>query len=182
MLAILKPILPIKESDVIESIKNLKLVGGKINSENISESNPAIKIAEWIKHTPVIYYPLGLQSVAVRFKNSLQENCKIHVIAEDIIEACHNGVVSWENSHNFQPMLIRGTDDFEKTVQLWSIIKKFFDSREINYNEIISEKGNILTKLICMIYLLDYSSIYLSAKLGIDPTPVDAIDFIKKNL
>lgn len=182
MLAILKPILPIKESDVIESIDNLKLIGEKINSKNISESNPAIKIAEWIEHTPVIYYPWGLQSAAIRFKNSLQENCKIHVIAEDIIEACHNGVVSWEKPTNFQPILIRGTDDFEKTVQLWNIIKRFFDSREINYKEINTEKGNILTKLICMIYLLDYSSIYLSVKLGIDPTPVEAIDFIKRHL
>lgn len=182
MLAILKPILPIKESDVLESIENLKQIGKKINSKNISESNPSIKIAEWIKHTPVIYYPWGLQSAAIRFKNSLQENCKVHVIAEDILEACHNGIVSWENETDFQPLLIRGTDDYEKTVQLWDIIKKFFDSKGINYKEIITEKGNILTKLICMIYLLDYASIYLSVKLGIDPTPVESIDFIKKNL
>jgi glucose/mannose-6-phosphate isomerase len=180
MLAILKPILPIKESDVLESIESLKFIGIKINSENISTSNPALKIAEWIEHTPVIYFPGGLQSAAIRFKNSLQENCKIHVIAEDVIEACHNGIVSWEKSRNFQPILIRGTDDFEKTVQLWNTIKQFFDSKQINYKEIVSEKGNILTKLISMIYLLDYASIYLSVKLGIDPTPVEAIDFIKK--
>ena len=182
MLAILRPILPIKESDVLESIESLKLVGEKINSKNISETNPALEIAEWIEHTPVIYYPWGLQSAAIRFKNSLQENCKIHVIAEDVIEACHNGIVSWEKQSTFQPILIRGTDDFEKTVQLWKVVRQFFDSKKINYKEIMSEKGNILTKLICMIYLLDYSSIYLSVKLGIDPTPVKAIDFIKKNL
>ena len=94
MLHVLKPVLPIKESNVLESIKNLSLIHEKINSENMTKSNPAIKIAEWINQTPVIYYPLGLQSAAIRFKNSLQENCKIHVIAEDVIEACHNGVVA----------------------------------------------------------------------------------------
>ena len=182
MLAILRPILPIKESDVLESIESLKLVGEKINSKNISATNPALQIAEWIEHTPVLYYPGGLQSAAIRFKNSLQENCKMHVIAEDVIEACHNGIVSWEKQSTFQPILIRGTDDFEKTVQLWKVVRQFFDSKKINYKEIMSEKGNILTKLISMIYLLDYSSIYLSVKLGIDPTPVKAIDFIKKNL
>jgi len=117
MLGVLKPVLPIEESDVLESIKNLSLIHEKINSENMAESNPAIKIAEWINHTPVIYYPWGLQSAAIRFKNSLQENCKIHVIAEDVIEACHNGVVAWENNDNFQPILIRGKNDYEKTVQ-----------------------------------------------------------------
>ena len=33
-----------------------------------------------------MYYPWGLQSAAIRFKNSLQENSKIHVITEDVIE------------------------------------------------------------------------------------------------
>ncbi len=182
MLHVLKPILPIKESDVSESINNLNSIHAKINSENMTGLNPAIKIAEWINQTPVIYYPWGLQSVAIRFKNSLQENCKIHVMAEDVIEACHNGVVAWDNDSNFQPLLIRGKDDYEKTVQRWDILKEFFDGRKIEYKEIISEEGNILTKLICMIYLLDYSSIYLSVKLGRNPTPVDAINYIKNNL
>ena len=120
--------------------------------------------------------------MAIRFKNSLQENCKIHVIAEDVIEAYHNGVVSWEVPSDFQPILIRGTDDYEKTINLWEILKKFFEEKEINYKEIFSVQGNILTKLICLIYLLDYSSIYLAVKLRTNPTPVNAIDYIKRNL
>ncbi len=61
-------------------------------------------------------------------------------------------------------------------------LKEFFDEKKIDYKEIISERGNILTKLICMIYLLDYSSIYHSVKIGRDPTPVNAIDYIKNNI
>lgn len=182
MLQVLKPILPIKELDVIESIENLKSIHKKINSKNITKSNPAIRIAEYINNTPVIYYPFGLQSVATRFKNSLQENSKIHVITEDVIEACHNGIVAWGNGDNFQPIIIRGKNDYEKTIQRWDILKKFFTNNKIDYNEIISDDGNILTKLIGLIYLLDYSSIYLSIKLGRDPTPVNAIEFIKKRL
>jgi len=181
ILQVLKTILPIKESDVIESIENLKVLYKKINSKNISELNPAIQIAEYINKTPVIYYPWGLQSAAVRFKNSLQENSKIHVITEDVIEASHNGVEAWNNQGNFQPIILRGRDDYEKTVQRWDILKKLFSNRKIEYNEVISENGNILTKLIGLIYLLDYSSIYLAIKLGKNPTPVEAIDFIKNN-
>lgn len=181
MLQVLKPVLPIRDSDIIESIENLKLIHKKINSKNMTESNPAVKIAEDINKTSVIYYPWGLQSVAIRFKNSLQENSKIHVIAEDIIEACHNGIVAWDNNDNFQPIIIRGIDDYEKTLQRWDVLKKLFKDRKIDCNEIVSDNGNILTKLIGLIYLLDYSSIYLSIKLGRDPTPVNAINFIKNN-
>jgi len=182
MMYVLKPILPIKELDILKSIEDLKIIQKKINSENITNSNPAINIANWINQTPVIYYPWGLESVAIRFKNMLQENCKIHVIVEDVIEACHNGVVAWKNEDNFQPLLIRGKDDFEKTVQHWEILKKLFVEKQIDFKEVTSENGSILTKIICLIYLFDYASIYLSIKLEKDPTPVEAIDFIKNNL
>ena len=182
MLRVLKPIIPIDEKDITESIKNLEIISKKINSKKISKENPAIQIAEWIKTTPVIYYPRGLEAVAIRFKNSLQENSKMQTVIEDVIETCHNGIVIWDKQNNFQPILIRGKEDFKKTKERWEILKEFFNNKNIKYKEITSENGNILTKIICLIYLLDYASIYLAIKLGVDPTPVNAIDYIKKKL
>ena len=46
----------------------------------------------------------------------------------------------------------------------------------------MSINGSIITKLIHLIYVLDYSSIYRAVILGVDPTPVDAIDFIKNQM
>ena len=179
MLKVLKPILPIKESDIIESIENLEKISKKINSNNISTDNPAIQISEWINNIPVIYFPWGLNAVAIRFKNSLQENSKIQAMIEDVIESSHNGIVIWDKKNDFQPILLRGFNDLETTKERWSILKEFFKSKNIECKEIMSEKGNILTKIICLIYLLDYSTIFHAVKLGIDPTPVDAIDFVK---
>ncbi len=182
MLHVLKPIIPIEEKDVLESIKKLEDMSEKINSKKISKENPAIQISGWINNSPVIYYPWGLEPVAIRFKNSLQENSKIQAVTEDVIESCHNGIVTWDKQNNFQPILIRGQDDYEKTKERWEILKEFFEIKKIDYKEIASEEGNILTKIICLIYLLDYASIYLAVKLEIDPTPVNAIEYIKKKL
>ena len=182
MLHVLKPILPIVESDILESIEKLERIGEKINSKNISESNVSIQIAEWLNDSPIIYYPFGLQSAAIRFKNSLQENSKIQAMTEDVIESSHNGIVGWDKKNNFQAILLKGYDDKETTKERWKIFKEFFEMKDVKYKEITSESGNILTKIICMIYLLDYSTIFLAAKLGIDPTPVNAIDFVKNKL
>jgi glucose/mannose-6-phosphate isomerase len=182
MLHVLKPIIAIEERDIMESIEKLENISKKINSKEITDENPAIKIAKWISDTPVIYYPWGLEPVGIRFKNSLQENSKIQAVIEDVIESCHNGIVTWDKQNNFQPILIRGQDDFKKTKERWEILKEFFNKQKIDYKEIISEEGNILTKIICLIYLLDYASIYLAIKLETDPTPVKAIDFIKSKL
>jgi len=182
MLHVLKPIIPIEEKDVIESIKKLESISKRINSKKISKENSAIQIAEWINNPPVIYYPWGLKPVAIRFRNSIQENSKIQAVIEDVIESCHNGIVTWDKQNNFQPILIRGQDDYEKTRERWEILKEFFNDKNIDYKEIVSENGNILTKIICLIYLLDYASIYLAVKLETDPTPVNAIEYIKKKL
>jgi len=148
----------------------------------LSDKNPAISLAKWINDFPMIYYPFGLQSAATRFKNSLQENAKLHAITEDVIEACHNEIVSWERKSDIQPILIEGKNDHIKTKERWKVLKEYFDSKKINYWEISSVNGSILTKLINLIYLLDYASIYMAISNKTDPSPVKSIDFIKKKL
>jgi len=182
MLKILQPILPINELDIIESITKMKELKKNIFSENLFENNPALNLANWLPEIPVIYYPWGLESAAIRFKNSLQENAKMHVIAEDVIEVCHNGIVSWSKSSSMKPILVRGMDDYMKTQERWDILKEFFKNEEIDYKEIFSFSGSILTKLINLIYLFDYSTIYKAALSGINPTPVKAINYVKERL
>ncbi len=182
ILKILNSILPIKKSDIIESINELENIKNQISSNNLSDSNPAIHLSSWISGIPLIYYPYGLQSAAIRFKSSLQENTKTHVILEDVIEASHNGIVSWETSSVVQPILIRGHDDYIKTKERFEIIKEYFVKNNIDFKEIHSVSGNILTKLITLIYLLDYTSIYRAILSKIDPSPVSSIDYVKSKL
>jgi len=61
-------------------------------------------------------------------------------------------------------------------------MKEFFDSKGINYHVVNSTKGNILAKIVNLIYLLDYSTIYAAVIHKIDPSPVKSIDFIKSKL
>lgn len=179
MLKVLEHIIPIKKEDIIESIRNLENLQQKISSHNLSSDNPSIDLANYLTDIPVIYYPWGLQAAAIRFKNSLQENAKMHAMTEDVIEVCHNGIVAWERRSNVKPILIRGHDDYIKTKERWNTIKEYFEQENIEYKEICSIDGSILTKLINLIYLLDYTTIYRSVMSEIDPTPVAAIDFIK---
>jgi glucose/mannose-6-phosphate isomerase len=182
MLKILKKIIKIKDKDVKEAITQLENLNKKISSSNLTEYNPALELSKWLTGIPLIYYPNGLESAAIRFKNSLQENAKMHVFSEDVIEACHNGVVAWEKKSNVQPILLKGKDDYVKTKERWKILKKYFKENKIDYWEIESIEGNILSKLVCMIYLLDVSSIYKSVMEHIDPSPVESITYIKNKL
>jgi len=182
ILNVLQPFLPIEKNDIQDSLNSLKKQREQITSNNLTLTNPALELAKWINDIPLIYYPWGLQAAAIRFKNSLQENAKMHAITEDVIEACHNGIVSWEKNSQIKPILIQGNDDYIKTKERWKILREFFEDRKIEYKEIKSVDGGIFSKLINLIYLLDYSTIYRASLSKIDPTPVKSIDFVKKRL
>ena len=114
ILKILEPILPINKNEIINSINELEKTSQNISSKNLTENNLSLQLANWITEIPVIYYPNGFQAVAIRFKNSLQENSKIHAMTEEILETCHNGIVSWESNIKLKPILIEGKDDHPK--------------------------------------------------------------------
>ena len=182
MLKVLEPMLPIASQDVSESITLLEKLQNKISSENLTKDNPSLELGNWISQIPLIYYPWGLKPAAIRFKNSLQENVKLHAIIENVIEASHNGIVSWERKSNIQPILIEGKDDHFKTKERWGILKEYFNTNDIDFREILSVDGNVLSKIINLIYLLDYSSIYSAVLSGVDPSPIDSIDYIKSKI
>ena len=182
ILNVLHNILPINENDILYSLDSLFDVGKKISSKNLTCTNPSINLAEKITGIPLIYYPYGLQSAAIRLKSALQENAKMHVIIEDVIESCHNGIVAWENDSAVQPILLQGFDDYVKTKERFLIIEKFFDDRQIDFLSVSSIAGNILSKIISLIYLFDYASIYRAILSKTDPSPVKSIDYIKRKI
>ena len=182
MLKIFQNIISLKIEDVNEAINELEKLKNKIATNDLTNSNPAIKLAENITNIPLIYYPHGLESAAIRFKNSLQENAKMHVISEDVVEASHNGVVGWEKESIVEPILIEGKDDYEKTKERWSILKEYFILKNIKFNEVFVNTNSILSKIVYLIYFLDFVSIYKAIMLKQNPTPVKSIDYIKKRL
>ena len=182
ILKTLNSIIPLKKQEIIDSLKQLELTSKEISSEGLSDKNPSVNLSHSITGIPVIYYPWGLQAAAIRFKNSLQENAKTHAIIEDVIESSHNGIVSWERRSEMVAIMIEGADDHIKTKERWAILRHYFEENNIGYKEIFSIDGGILSKIMCLIYLLDYSTIYYATKHGIDPSPIKSIDFIKGRL
>jgi glucose/mannose-6-phosphate isomerase len=182
ILNVLEQILPIEKKEILESITTLQNMQEEIFSGNLTSSNKALSLAEFTNDVTAIYYPGGFQSIATRYKNCLQENAKIHAMTENVIEACHNGIVSWEKKSVVKPVLIQGRNDHEKTIERWNILEKFFEEKKISYRKIDSIDGNILSKIINLIYLLDYSTIYSAVLSNTNPTSVDAIDYIKSKL
>ena len=133
----------IEKYEIAESIKHLERLRKIISSSNLANSNTSICLAEYITDIPLIYYPYGLQAAAIRFKYSLQENAKIHAIAEDVIESSHNGIVAWEKPSKVKPILVQGQDDHVNTKERWKIIKEYFRENNIRIIKEIKQTREI---------------------------------------
>ena len=92
------------------------------------------------------------------------------------------GLLLGKKRSKIKPILIIGKDDYVKTKERWKVVKEFFKINKIQYKEVNSPSGSILTKLVNLIYLLDYSSIYSAVLSKTDPTPVRPIEFIKSRI
>ena len=61
-------------------------------------------------------------------------------------------------------------------------MEEYFNSKKINYKKINSIEGNNLSKIVNLIYLCDYSTIYAAVLNNTDPTTVDSINYVKSKL
>lgn len=179
MLRILQPILSVHEKEILDSLNQLFVTKQKIYSKNITDTNPSIDLAWWFPKTPVVYYSKLLEASAVRFRNSFNENAKSHAIANEMTEACHNEIVCWELPTASKPMLVRTKNDNKRTAERWDILRGFFEEKEIEYKEIFSNNGNVLSQLVELIYLFDYSTIYYAIKCGVNPSPIVSTEIFK---
>ncbi len=183
ILGVLGSVIPVDEGCIRDSILQMEDLSGNISHENLTDTNASLRLAEWIAGgIPKIYYPWGLQAAAIRFKNSIQENMKGHAMIEDVIEASHNGIVSWERDSAVRPVLVRGADDHTRTKERWGILKEYFTDNGIEFWEQESVCGGVLSKIINLVYVMDLATVYGAALIGVDPEPVRSIDFVKERL
>lgn len=157
-----------------------------INREE--SGNPAKQLArEFHGQIPIIYSgPTLTNAVATRFKGQISENGKILAFANQFPEFNHNELVGWEILGEYGQFLkvvvLRDADDHARVKARMDIITKKLRDQGITVIELISEGENRLERVFSLIQLGDFASYYLGLLNEVDPTPVEAIEFLKKEL
>lgn len=57
-------------------------------------------------------------------------------MVKDVVEASHNGIISWERKSNVNPILLEGNDDFIKTKERWKIFENYFNEKILNIKKL----------------------------------------------
>jgi glucose/mannose-6-phosphate isomerase len=148
------------------------------------DHNVAKKIAGFLDNSIAFCFTSPfLVSVGTRFKNSLNENAKLHCLRDSILEASHNEIVPFTFNDNNSPnkvLLVRWINDSPIVNDRFSKVKSFFNEIGQPQMEIIAAENNIVNAIISSIYILDYATIYMAVARNLDPSPTPAIDILKR--
>lgn len=172
-----------KYKETEELFNLLKFLHKSWKFDTPTEQNLAKKIAlRFHNKIPVIYTNDGyLSSVALRWKNQINENSKAFAHINCFPELLHNEVAAYtKNLPVYENLSVIFLIDAEyknvirQTIALKQVIQKYLPILEIN------PFGNTkLEKMFSLTYLGDFVSVYLAYLYQQDPTPIQLIERIK---
>ena len=159
------------------------------NKKEASESESQAKqIARTIYGTiPNIYGWNYYAPIAKRWRTQLNENSKV-IARDDAVSECnHNDIVGWsfnpEVSKKSSCVLLRDKEHEPKQVsKRFEFMKKLFNNVAANTVEVNAIGETLLARMISLMYIGDFVSIYLALLRKVDPTPVDIITELKTEL
>jgi len=135
---------------------------------------------------PIIYCDERLKSMATRFQNQINENAKQLAHVNTFPEMNHNEIVGWHFPESVlqqsQVIYLYSDHDHERVEKRMEICREIFEKRSNPIIDIVAEGASLLEQYYYLIHLTDWISYYLAKENGIDPDPVEAIDFLKGEL
>jgi glucose/mannose-6-phosphate isomerase len=173
-------------SDLDESTKWLEQELASWRPDIKTENNLAKQMAlDIVGKSVVMYASSKFFPVAYKWKISFNENAKNVAWCNEYSEFNHNEFIGWTSHPVDKPYaVIELVSSFDN-----SQIKKRFDiSRKLlsgkrPASKVIDLKGDtVLKQMLWGVSLGDFVSLYVALLNGLDPTPVDLIEKLKKEL
>lgn len=156
-------------------------------SEKPEAENPAKQQARALfQRIPVIYGSEVTEPVARRWKCQVNENAKQPANWDVLPELHHNEIMGWESSltKRFAYVLLRDPEEHPQVRKRFAITRELLEERGHTVLEVRppEEGRGLLSRLLSLSYLGDWVSLYLALLNGVDPTPVELIETMKRRL
>jgi glucose/mannose-6-phosphate isomerase len=138
---------------------------------------------------PVFYGTQGYRGVlAVRWKGQFNENAKEHAFANALPEQNHNEILGWDQaltqSQAWSVVYLR--DPCEKTqapriAKRVEVLKTVIGNRA-DQVDAWAQGDSLVERMLSLLYLGDFASVYAAFLNGVDPTAIAGIDLLKTEL
>ena len=150
---------------------------------DVEESQPKA-IAHAIEgRIPVVYGGRTTTAAARRWRAQLNENSKLPAFFGDLPEAHHNEVVGWHHAGDaLFGIVLETAGEHERMVRRFDVTADVMEAAGFEALRVEGRGVSPTAQVMSLVLLGDLVSVYLAVLRGIDPTPVEEIEGLKKRL
>lgn len=181
-------LIKLTDADIQQAVGLLKELREEFKPQVPSGENGAKVVALALEGLiPLVYgsEPL-LAPVAFRWKTQINENAKAVVFNNTFPELDHNEINAWTGqpalSKKVGVVILRDTGENPQMKKRIDVTRKLIEEHVGAIVEVHSRGNSKLERVLSLIYLGDYTSLYLATIFEVDPTPVEIIEKLKKEL
>lgn len=152
------------------------------------DGNAALDLAEaLVDRLPFVYTGNGLlEAVGLRWRTQIHENAKMLATGNVFPELNHNEIMGWAGTSPLYErvgvVVLRDRDDHPQVHRRMDVTHRLLADRAGFWTDIESEGDSPLARMLSLAYFGDWVSLYLALLRGVDPTPVDLIQDLKRTL
>ncbi len=178
-----------KSNEIEETARVLNRLNKTTLSPQVGEDrNIAKKIASLLFDKYAVIYGANRHTdvVATRWRGQLAENAKTISSSHLFPEMNHNEIVGWRNPRDLMEdlvaIILKDSGDHPRTKKRMEITKLLIEKEGVKVIEVCSQEKRLLARIFSLIYIGDFVSFYLAILNNVDPTPVDVVQYLKKEL
>lgn len=171
-----------------EAVALLRRLRDRYAMASVEAENPAKRLAVSLHGRIAAVYgsSAAMDSVAFRWRCQIEENAKNLAFHHMLPEMNHNELVGWmhpqEVLKQVAVVLLRDEGDHPQVQRRFDLIRDIITAKAGALHEVWSEGESLPARVLSSIYLGDFVSLYMAYLNRTDPTPVEVIDFLKKQL
>jgi glucose/mannose-6-phosphate isomerase len=178
-----------KENDVKEMCRVLSDIRDKEAGIDVPlQNNISKQIASKLYKKYSVIYGVAdtTEAVSSRWREQIAENAKSLSSSNILPEMNHNEIVGWKFPKklikDFKVIILSDKDDHKRIETRVSITRDIIKKSKVEAIVLKRENGGRLARMYSLIYIGDFVSFYLAILNNIDPTPVETIDYFKREL
>lgn len=154
-----------------------------------TQANEALDLARALHgKVPIVYTGPGLlQAVGVRWVNQIHENAKQLAFGNVFAELNHNEIMGWEAAPEavralLHVVILRDDRDHPQIQKRIDVTRGLLADEAAGWTEFTARGESKLARMLSTIQRGDFTSYYLALLVGVDPTPVETIQQLKRTL
>lgn len=151
-----------------------------------ARSNPAKRLAaDLVGRLPVLYGAAGgWEGVTYRWRTQLEENAKTLAFHHLFPEATHNEISAWLNPkgllRDLTAVFLTDPSIHPRILRRMEFVRRVIRGQGAQVKTVSVAGSTLLERMLKLVALGDFSSVYLGILYRVDPTPVVRVEALKR--